>query len=432
MFAKFFIDRPIFAWVIALTIMLAGGLALRALPLSQYPAVAPPAIAFNIVYPGASAKVVEDTVTALIEQEMNGIEHLLYMESASELGTGTVTLTFEPGTNIDIASVEAQNRYKRIEARLPDDVRRVGVTVTKPSRNYVMFVALHSPDNSLKAVDLGSFAAASVLDPLRRVKGVGEALLFGTEYSMRLWLQPEKLHAYNLSPGDITRAVRAQNIELATGELGQAPAAAGQQLNAVIVTRSRLSTPEEFGNILIRTQPDGSAVRVKDVARVELGSQDYNIFARLNGQPTAAIAIRVAPNGNALDVVKAVRAKMAEMEPYFPKGVSWDVPYDTSRFVDISIQEVLITLAEAVVLVFLVMFLFLENFRATLIPTIVVPVALTGAMAGLYVFGYSINVLTLFAKELASGIVVDDALVVVDAVERIMRSEGLAPREAAR
>ncbi|MBZ0106666.1 MAG: efflux RND transporter permease subunit [Sulfuricella denitrificans] len=432
MFAKFFIDRPVFAWVIALVIMLAGVLAIRGLPLSQYPAVAPPSIAFNIVYPGASAKVIEETVTALIEQEMNGIERLLYMESASELGTGTVTLTFEPGTNIDIASVEAQNRYKRVEARLPDDVRRMGVTVTKPSRNYVMFVALHSPDNSLKAVDLGSFAAASVLDPLRRVKGVGEALLFGTEYSMRLWLQPEKLHAYNLSPGDITRAVRAQNVELATGELGQAPAAAGQQMNAVIVTRSRLSTPEEFGNILIRTQADGSAVRVKDVARVELGSQDYNIFARLNGQPTAAIAIRVAPNGNALDVVKAVRAKMAEMEPYFPKGVSWDVPYDTSRFVDISIQEVLFTLAEAVVLVFLVMFLFLENFRATLIPTIVVPVALTGAMAGLYVFGYSINVLTLFAMVLAIGIVVDDAIVVVEAVERIMRSEGLAPREAAR
>ncbi len=432
MFAKFFIDRPVFAWVIALAIMLAGGLAIRGLPLSQYPAVAPPSIAFNIVYPGASAKVVEDTVTALIEQEMNGIEHLLYMESASELGTGTVTLTFEPGTNIDIASVEAQNRYKRIEARLPDDVRRVGVSVTKPSRNYVMFVALHSPDNSLKAVDLGSFAAASVLDPLRRVKGVGEALLFGTEYSMRLWLQPEKLHAYNLSPADVTRAVRAQNVELATGELGQAPAAAGQQLNAVIVTRSRLSTPEEFGNILVRTQPDGSAVRVKDVARVELGSQDYNIFARLNGQPTAAIAIRVAPNGNALDVVKAVRAKMTEMAPYFPKGVTWDVPYDTSRFVDISIKEVLLTLVEAIVLVFLVMFLFLENFRATLIPTIVVPVALTGALAGLYVFGYSINVLTLFAMVLAIGIVVDDAIVVVEAVERIMRSEGLAPREAAR
>ncbi|MDD5240341.1 MAG: efflux RND transporter permease subunit [Sulfuricella sp.] len=432
MFAKFFIDRPVFAWVIALVILLAGGLAVRGLPLSQYPAVAPPSIAFNIVYPGASAKVVEDTVTALIEQEMNGIEHLLYMESASELGVGTVTLTFEPGTNIDIASVEAQNRFKRIEARLPDDVRRVGVPVTKPSRNYVMFVALYSPDKSLTAVDLGSFAAASVLDPLRRVKGVGEALLFGTEYSMRLWLQPEKLHAYNLSPADITRAVRAQNVDLAIGELGQAPAAAGQQMNAVIVTRSRMSTPEEFGNILIRTQADGSAVRVKDVARVELGSQDYNIFARLDQQPAAAIAIRVSPDGNALDVVKAVRAKMAEMAPYFPKGVTWAVPYDTSRFVDISIKEVIITLVEAVVLVFLVMFLFLENLRATLIPTIVVPVALTGALAGLYVFGYSINVLTLFAMVLAIGIVVDDAIVVVEAVERIMRTEGLAPREAAR
>ncbi|HUW51684.1 MAG TPA: efflux RND transporter permease subunit [Sulfuricella sp.] len=432
MFAKFFIDRPVFAWVIALVILLAGGLALRGLPLSQYPAVAPPSIAFNITYPGASAKVVEDTVTALIEQEMNGIEHLLYMESASELGTGTVTLTFEPGTNIDIASVEAQNRFKRIEARLPDDVRRIGVPVTKPSRNYVMFVALYSPDKSLKAVDLGSFAAASVLDPLRRVKGVGEALLFGTEYSMRLWLQPEKLTAYNLSPGDVTRAVRAQNVDLAIGELGQAPAAAGQQMNAVIVTRSRLSSPEEFGNILVRTLPDGSAVRVKDVARVELGSQDYNIFARLDGQPAAAIAIRVAPDGNALAVVKAVRAKMAEMAPYFPKGVAWEVPYDTSRFVDISIKEVMMTLAEAVVLVFLVMFLFLENFRATLIPTIAVPVALTGALAGLYVFGYSINVLTLFAMVLAIGIVVDDAIVVVEAVERIMRTEGLAPREAAR
>jgi multidrug efflux pump len=432
MFAKFFIDRPVFAWVIALVILLAGALALRSLPVSQYPAVAPPSIAFNITYPGASAKVVEDTVTSLIEQEMNGIEHLLYMESSSELGVGTVTLTFEPGTNIDIASVEAQNRFKRVEARLPDDVRRIGVPVTKPSRNYVMIVALYSPDKSMKAVDLGSFAAANVLDPIRRVKGVGESLLFGTEYSMRLWLQPEKLHAYNLSPGDVAKAVRAQNVELATGELGQAPAATGQQLNAVIVTRSRLSTPEEFGNVLVRTLPDGSTVRVKDVARVELGSQSYDIFARLDGQPTAAIAIRVAPDGNALDVARSVRAKMDEMARYFPKGVAWDVPYDTSRFVDISIKEVLKTLVEAVVLVFLVMFLFLENFRATLIPTIVVPVALTGALAGLYVFGYSINVLTLFAMVLAIGIVVDDAIVVVEAVERIMSEEGLAPREAAR
>jgi The (Largely Gram-negative Bacterial) Hydrophobe/Amphiphile Efflux-1 (HAE1) Family len=432
MFAKFFIDRPVFAWVIALVILLTGALALRTLPIAQYPAVAPPSIAFNITYPGASAQAVEDTVTSLIEQEMNGIERLLYMESSSELGIGTVTLTFEPGTNIDIASVEAQNRFKRIEARLPDDVRRIGVPVTKPSRNYVMIVSLYSPDKSLKAVDLGSFAAASVLDPIRRVKGVGEALLFGTEYSMRLWLQPEKLHAYNLSPNDVTSAVRAQNVELATGQLGQAPAASGQQMNAVIVTRSRLSTPEEFGDILVRTLPDGSAVRVKDVARVELGAQSYDIFARLDSQPNAAIAIRVSPDGNALDVAKAVRAKMEEMARYFPKGVAWDVPYDTTRFVDISIKEVLKTLAEAVVLVFLVMYLFLENFRATLIPTIVVPVALAGAVAGLYLFGYSINVLTLFAMVLVIGIVVDDAIVVVEAVERIMSEEGLSPREAAR
>lgn len=432
MFAKFFIDRPVFAWVIALMILLAGALALRILPLSQYPAVAPPAITFNISYPGASAKVVEDTVTALIEQEMNGIEHLLYMESSSELGSGSVTLTFEPGTNIDISSVEAQNRFKRIEARLPDDVRRLGVPVTKPARNYVVIVSLFSPDKSMSSVDLGSYAAASVLDPLRRVKGVGEALLFGTEYSMRLWLQPEKLEAYQLTPGEVMRAVRAQNVELATGEIGQAPAAEGQQMSAAIVTRGRLQTPEEFGNILVRTQPNGAALRVKDVARVELGAQSYDIFARMDGQPTAAIAVRVSPDGNALDVAEAVRAKMTELSASFPKGVAWDVPYDTSKFVKISIKEVVMTLIEAVILVFLVMYLFLENFRATLIPTIVVPVALSGAVAGLYVFGFSINVLTLFALVLAIGILVDDAIVVVEAVERIMSTEGLSPREATR
>jgi multidrug efflux pump len=432
MFAKFFIDRPVFAWVIALVIILAGVLSLRALPLSQYPAVAPPAISFNVTYPGASAQVIENTVTTLIEQEMNGIENLLFMESASEQGVGTVTLIFYPGTNIDIASVEAQNRFKRVEARLPDDVRRLGVPVTKPSRNYVMFVSLFSPDKSKSAVDLGSFAAASVLDPIRRVKGVGEAILFGTEYSMRIWLQPEKLHAYALAPSDVTRAIRAQNVELATGELGQAPAAAGQQLNAVIVTKSRLQTPEQFGEILVRTLPDGGAVRVRDVARVELGRENYNIFARLNGQPNAAIAIRVAPDGNALDVARSVRAKMTELAQFFPQGIDWDVPYDTSRFIEISINEVLKTLAEAVVLVFLVMYLFLGNFRATLIPTIVVPIALTGALAGLYVFGFSINVLTLFAMVLAIGIVVDDAIVVVEAAERIMTQEGLSPRDATR
>lgn len=432
MFAKFFIDRPVFAWVIALVILLAGAIAIRALPVNQYPPVAPPGINFRIAYPGASAKVVEETVTALIEQEMNGIERLLYMESTSEMGNGAVTLVFEPGTNIDIASVEAQNRFKRVEARLPDDVRRIGVQVTKQARNYVMIVSLVSPDRSLSQFDLGSYAGATVLDSIRRVKGVGEALLFGTEYSMRLWLQPEKLDAYHLTPNDVRQAVRAQNVELATGEIGQAPAARGQQISAPIIVPSRLSTPEEFGEILVRTLPNGAAVRVKDVARVELGAQTYEILSRKDGQPSAAIAIRAAPDGNALDVVEAVRARMKEMEPSFPKGVSWDVPYDTSNFVKISIKEVVTTLIEAVILVFLVMYLFLENFRATLIPTIVVPVALAGAVAGLYVFGFSINVLTLFALVLAIGILVDDAIVVVEAVERIMSTENLSPREATR
>ena len=430
MFAKFFIDRPVFAWVIAIAILMAGGLSLRKLPVSQYPQVAQPSIAFNITYPGASAQVIEQTVTALIEQEMNGIEHLLYMESSSELGVGTLTLTFEAGTNIDIASVEAQNRYKRVEARLPDDVRRLGVPVTKPQRNYLMFVILKSSDNSKNDVALGSFAAASVLDQIRRVKGVGEANLFGTEYSMRIWLDTARLHAYGISPSDVSAAVRSQNVQLATGELGQLPAATGQQFNAVVVVRSRLTKPEEFAEILVKTMPNGAAVKLKDVARVELGAQDYTIAARTDANPSAAIAVRVAPDGNALEVAQAVKQRMKELERYFPLGVQWDVPYDTSRFVEISISEVVHTLFEAMALVFLVMWLFLGNLRATLIPAVVVPVSLLGALAGLYVLGYSINVLTLFAMVLAIGIVVDDAIVVVENVERIMSEEGLPPREA--
>ena len=432
MLAKFFIDRPIFAWVIAIVITLAGVLALRKMPVAQYPQVAQPAIAFNIAYPGASAEVIEQTVTALIEQEMNGIEHLLYMESSSELGIGTLTLTFEAGTNIDIASVEAQNRYKRIEARLPDDVRRIGVPVTKPQRNYLMFVVLTSPDNSRDAVALGSFAAATVLDQVRRVPGVGEATLFGTEYSMRIWLDPNKLQSLGISPSDVTSAVRSQNVQLATGEIGQNPAPTGQQLNAVVVVRSRLSRPEEFGNILIKTQPNGSAVHLKDVARVELGAQDYNIVARTDTKPSAAIAVRVSPDGNALDVAKAVKQRIKELETFFPPGISWEVPYDTSPFVQISISEVVHTLFEAMALVFLVMWLFLGNLRATLIPAVVVPVALLGAFTGLYLLGYSVNVLTLFAMVLAIGIVVDDAIVVVENVERLMSEEGLSPRSATR
>ena len=324
MFAKFFIDRPVFAWVIALVILLGGALALNNLPVSQYPSVAPPALDISVVYPGAAAQVVEETAVALIEQEMNGIENLLYMDSASQIGTGTVTLTFKPGTNLDFASVEAQNRIKRVEARLPDDVRRLGITVNKTARNYVMIVALFSPDKSQNNVDLGSYAAANVLEPVRRVPGVGEALLFGTEYSMRIWLKPEKLQGYRLSPADVSRAVRAQNAQFATGELGQLPAAAGQEMNAVIVTKSRLSTPEEFGNIIVRTNPDGSTVRVKDVARVELGAQDYAIAARVDGQPTAAIAIRLSPGANALETAKAVNARMDRTGQVLPRGHSLD------------------------------------------------------------------------------------------------------------
>ncbi len=432
MLANFFIDRPIFAWVIALVILLAGGLALRSLPVTSYPAVAPPALSVSVSYTGASAQVVEETAIALIEQELNGIENLLYMDSSSELGRGSITLTFKSGTDLDIVSVETQNRIKRVEPRLPEDVRRAGVSVAKSARNYLMFIALISPDKSRDNVALGSYAAASVLESIRRVPGVGEGILFGTEYAMQIWLNPERLYAYNLTPGDVSRAVRAQNTQLATGELGQLPAVPGQQLNAVIVTKGRLSTIEEFGNVLVRTNPDGSTVRVKDVARVELGAQDYSVAARLDGQPASAIAIRLAPGANALETAKAVKAKMAELAKFFPKGVDWVVPYDTSRFVEISIREVVKTLAEAMLLVFLVMYLFLGNLRATVIPTIVVPIALIGATLGLYAFGYSINTLTLFAMVLAIGIVVDDAIVVVENVERIMGEEGLAPRAATR
>ena len=295
MFAKFFIDRPIFAWVIALVILLGGGLAIRQLPVASYPTVAPPALAIAISYPGAAAQVVEETAVALLEQEMNGIERLLYMESASELGVGTITLTFEAGTNLDLSSVEAQNRIKRVEARLPEDVRRLGITVNKAARNYLMFVSLYSPDQTLDYVGLGSYVAANVLENIRRVPGVGEAILFGTEYSMRFWLKQDRLNAFGLTAADVTKAVRAQSTQLAAGELGQLPAAAGQQTNAVIVTRSRLATPQEFGEVIVRSDGRGATVRVKDIARVELGAQDYSIAARMDGQPAASIAIRMAP-----------------------------------------------------------------------------------------------------------------------------------------
>lgn len=433
MLAHFFIDRPVFAWVIAIIIVLAGLLALRGLPVAQYPEVAPPALEVTTNYPGASARVVEETVTALIEQEMNGVANLLYMQSAADsVGNTNITLTFRTGTDLDIAAVDAQNRIKRVEPRLPEEVRRQGVQVTKSRRNYLMFVTLYSTDGSYDRTALGSFINANVVDPIRRVPGVGEAQVFGSEYAMRIWLDPAKLAGLQMSPAEALAAVRAQNVQLATGEIGQLPAPTGQQVAATVVTQGRYATPEEFGDIVLRASAGGVLVRLKDVARVELGAADYSVDARLNGKPIAALGIKLAPTGNAVETAKAVRARMTELAQYFPPGVAWEVPYDTSKFVRISIQEILKTLVEAVALVFLVMYLFLGNLRATLIPTIVVPIALTGSLVGLYLLGYSINVLTLFAMVLAIGILIDDAIIVIENVERIMSEEGLAPRAATR
>ena len=432
--ARFFVDRPVFAWVIALIIALAGILSIRGLPVSQYPSIAPPAIAVTATYPGASAQTLEDSVTAVIEQEMNGAEGLQYMYSTSESsGAASITLSFKPGTDINLASVEVQNRLKRVESRLPAEVRSQGIRVDKAANNFLMFVILASTDGKLSRTDLANYASASILDPLRRVEGVGDVTLFGSEYAMRIWLEPAKLTGFNLTAADVTAAIRDQNVQVTGGALGGLPAVAGQALNAtVVVPQSRLASPEQFGNIILRASPDGSVVRLKDVARVELGAADYSVEARLNGKPVAGMGIKLTPTANALATATAVKAKMAELKPYFPQGMDYKVPYDTSRFVKISIEEVVKTLVEAVILVFLVMYLFLQNFRATLIPTIVVPVALLGTMAAMLVFGFSINVLTMFGMVLAIGILVDDAIVVVENVERIMSEEGLSPREATR
>lgn len=433
MLPQFFISRPIFAWVIALAVVLGGVLSINRLPVSQYPEVAPPTLNITATYPGASAQVMEETVTSLIEQEMNGLDNLLYMESASDSnGLMNTSLTFQTGTSLEIASVEVQNRIKRVEARLPEDVRRQGITVAKFRRNFMMIVTFSSPDKSRDAVSIGSFVTSNVLENVRRVRGVGETQLLGTEYAMRIWLNHYKLAAFKLSPAEVLRTVRAQNVQLATGELGQAPALPGQEIAATVLTRGRLNTPEEFGDIILRANADGATVRLRDVARIELGAQDYVLRTRLNGQPSAGIGIKLSPGENALDTSRRVRERLTELSQTFPKSVTWDVSYDTSRFVEISIREVVKTLAEAFLLVFLVMWLFLGNLRAALIPALVVPVSLIGTLCGLYLLGYSINVLTLFAMVLAIGVVVDDAIVVVENVERIMHEEHLEPLPATR
>jgi multidrug efflux pump len=431
MFARFFIDRPVFAWVIALTIALAGLLALRGLPVEQYPSVAPPSVTINVAYPGADAATLEQNVTSIIEQEMNGVEGFLYMSSSSTSnGQASITVTFKSGTDIDIAQVDVQNRLSRIEARLPEEVRRQGVQVSQANAGFLMIVALTSPNGTRSSLELGNYANNRIIDQLRRVPGVGDVRLFGSDYAMRIWLDPERLAGFNLSPADALAAVREQNAQTAGGQIGAQPTTVEQQINAIVVTQSRFTTPEQFAEIILRANPDGSTVRLRDVARVELGAESYESTTRLNGKPMAGMAIQLATGANALDAAEGVNERMGALARSFPSDMAWSIPYDTTPFVRLSIEEVLITLAEAMALVFAVMFLFLQNLRATLIPTIVVPIALLGACLGLWLFGFSINVLTLFGMVLAIGILVDDAIVVIENVERLMAEEGLSPPEA--
>ncbi len=428
---KFFIDRPVFAWVISILILVAGALSLTKLPVAEYPSIAPPSVAITANYPGASAETLQNTVTAVIEQQLNGIDNLLYMSSVSQSsGQATITLYFVSGTNPDIAQVQVQNKLQLAMPNLPASVQQQGVTVAKATRNFLMFFTLSS--TNINQVALGNFVASKVLDPIRRVNGVGEADEFGTEYAMRIWLDPAKLNSFNLTAGDVISAIQAQNIQVPAGQLGALPAVKDQELNVTLQGPSTLTTPEQFGKILLRVNPDGSRVYLRDVARIELAGQSYNFQARVNGVPSAAVGIKLTPTANALATADAVRAKVKEMEKTFPAGVTVNFPYDSSEFVRISIEEVVFTLLIAVVLVFLVIYLFLQNLRATFIPTIVVPVALMGTFTVMNLTGFSINVLTMFGMVLAIGLLVDDAIVVVENVERIMSEEGLSPREATR
>ncbi|KZB72374.1 MULTISPECIES: efflux RND transporter permease subunit [Thalassospira] len=431
--AKFFIDRPVFAWVVALVIMLAGGLSLWQLPVEQYPSIAPPSVEIEATYPGASAKTVENTVTQVIEQQMNGLDYLRYMSSTSSgNGQATVTLTFEPEADPDIAQVQVQNKLQAAMSSLPSEVQEQGVTVSKSSGSFLMVVGFVSSDGSMNAEDLSDFVVSSVEDPIARVNGVGSVQVFGAQHAMRIWLDPNKMLAYNLTVMDVDAAIQAQNTEVTAGQIGGAPSVEGQQINATITAQSKLQTVEEFANILLKVETDGSQVRLGDVARIEIGGESYEIVGRYNAESATGIGINLATGANALDTAEAVKSRLAELKPFFPQGIEIVYPYDTTPFVEVSIEEVVHTLFEAIVLVFLVMFLFLQNWRATLIPTIAVPVVLLGTFGILAAFGYSINTLTMFAMVLAIGLLVDDAIVVVENVERVMHEDGLPPREATR
>ncbi|MGD9877326.1 efflux RND transporter permease subunit [Desulfococcus sp.] len=433
MLSKFFLDRPVFAWVIAIILMLGGGLAIYNLPISQYPPIAPPSIAIDAFYPGASAETVENSVVQIIEQKMTGFDKLLYMSATSDAsGSGRIELTFAPGTDPDFAWSQVQNKLQLAMASLPDVVQRAGVKVSKSTRNWLIIVGLTSEDGSMDGHDLRDYAQSNIEKVLARVPGVGEVESFGSQYAMRIWLNPIKLNDYQLTIGDVIAGLRAYNVEISAGQFGAAPAVEGQRLNASIIVQNLLKTPQEFGAIPLRINPDGSIVRVRDVGRTELGTERYEMNALFDGKPSAALAVRQAPGANALDTADAVKAKMAELSNYFPPGMKVMYPYDTTPFVKVAIDEVVKTLFEAILLVFLVMYVFMGNIRATLIPTLAVPVVLLGTFAVLGLFGFSINMLTMFAMVLAIGLLVDDAIVVVENVERIMHEEGLSPREATR
>src|SRR5216684_555574 len=431
--AKFFIDRPIFAIVIAIMVMLAGGLSILSMPIEQYPTIAPPSIQITATYPGASAQTVENTVVQVIEQQMSGLDNLLYMSSTSDdTGQSTTTLTFAAGTNPDIAQVQVQNKLQLATPLLPAQVQQAGIRVTKSSNGYLLIAGFVSSDNSMSRYDIANYVVSHLQDPLSRINGVGNFNVFGTQYAMRVWLDTDKLNSFALTPVDVTTAIQNQNVQVAGGQLGGTPAPATQRLTATITEATLLRTPAEFNNILLKVNPDGSQVRLRDVARIALGSESYFIDSKYNGQPASAIGIQLAPGANALATATAVRARIDELAPYFPHGLQAVYPYDTTPFIKTSITEVVKTLFEGIALVFLVMYLFLQNLRATLIPTIAVPVVLLGTFGVMAAFGFTINTLSMFGLVLAIGLLVDDAIVVVENVERVMSEEGLSPRDATR
>jgi multidrug efflux pump len=431
--SRFFIDHPVFAWVLAIVMMLAGAVAVTTLPVAQYPSIAPPAVSMTVTYPGASAETVQSTVVQPIEQQLSGLDHLLYFSSQSDkAGTVQITLNFAQGTNPDTAQVQVQNKLQLAMPRLPLVVQQQGVMVAKSTKNFLVVVGFVSTDGSMSTADISDFIASTVQDPLSRTAGVGDYQLFGSQYAMRIWLDPDKLNNYSLTPGDVALAVQAQNVQVAAGELGGLPSVQNQQLNATIIGPSYLHTPEQFGQILLKVEPSGARVLLRDVARIELGGENYAVDTKYNGRPASALAVKLASGANALDTVKNVRATVEQLRPAFPPGLEPIYPYDTTPFVELSIKDVVVTLFVAIGLVFGIMYLFLQNLRATLIPTLAVPVVLLGTCGVLSALGYSINSLTMFGMVLAIGLLVDDAIVVVENVERVMHEEHLPPKQATR